>query len=183
MQSSGKCAQNNIATSPGEFQKLGTKRYQSDKLSFEFKIIILERLILNSGSAAVLSLNVFPQNASGASVFAGWPLCPSQPRPGLSNKVWQSVLGCCCCVPTRGRGFSECSVSVELHRAVWLPWGTPVHAEGREPFLFRAEHPLLCLCCLCCLSSPPQSVIVAPQSNCHTVNLLSPLLQLGSATE
>ncbi|KAF2977349.1 hypothetical protein EK904_006256 [Melospiza melodia maxima] len=57
--SSGKHAQNNIATNPGEFQKSGTKRYQSDKLSFEFKIIILETLILNSrtksDSTAVLS--------------------------------------------------------------------------------------------------------------------------------
>lgn len=42
MQSSRKRAQNNIAINPGEFQKLGTKRYQSDKLSFEFKITILE---------------------------------------------------------------------------------------------------------------------------------------------
>lgn len=59
MQSSGKHAQNNIATNPGEFQKSGTKRYQSDKLSLEFKIIILETLILNSrtksDSTAVLS--------------------------------------------------------------------------------------------------------------------------------
>lgn len=115
MQSSRKCAQNNIATSPGEFQKLGTKRYQSDKLSFEFKIIILEMLILNSrtksGSAAVLSEHFSLRMHQEHQCLWDGPWAVSSPgaaaRPGLSNKVWQSVLGCCCCccVPTHGQGI------------------------------------------------------------------------------
>lgn len=50
------------------------------------------------------------------------------------------------------------------------------YACWRKPFLFRTEHPLLCLCSSpACLSSPVCSVIVAPQANCHTVKLPPPL--------
>lgn len=83
MQTTGKRAQNNIATNPGEFQKLGTKRYQSDKLSFEPKIIILETLILNSrtksDSTALLSEG-FPSECVRSVCVCGWPSSCSQPR-------------------------------------------------------------------------------------------------------
>lgn len=179
MQSSRKHAQNNIATTPGEFQKLGTKRYQSGKLSFEFKTVILETLILNlrtkSDSPAVLSER-FPSEC-GRSIC----VCGTQ-TPALRGQAWaircDSDSVAAAAVINTGAGHwvsAECSVPAELHPLLRM-------LKEREPVLFRAEHPLPCLCCFCCLSSPAQSTIWAPQSNCHTVNLLSPLLQLASAT-
>lgn len=129
VQSSWKRAQNNIATNPGEFQKLGTKRYQSDKLSFDFKITILESLILNSrtksDSPAVLSER-FPSECLRSVCVCGAALepFPAGARSGLSAEVWHTVLGCCA-VFTRGRALSaQCHWSCS-------PRGTPEHAEGK----------------------------------------------------
>lgn len=124
MQSSRKRAQNNIATSPGEFQKLGTKRYQSDKLSFEFKIILLEMLILNSrtksDSTAVpsecFSLRMRKEHQ------CLWDGTWAVPSPGATGgEAWaircdRECLAAAPVLHTRGRWFNECSVSVNSIR-------------------------------------------------------------------
>lgn len=185
MQTTGKRAQNNIATNPGEFQKLGTKRYQSDKLSLEPKIIILETLILNSrtksDSTALLSEG-FPSECVRSVCVCGMAL-ELFPAP-LRGQAWAIRCDRACLAAaaavfnTRGRdlGSVQCQSSFSGQ-------GTPARAEGKgapslQSWASSAVSLLLLLPFL-----PSQSVILAPQSNCHTVNLLSPLLQLGSATE
>lgn len=159
MQSSGKHAQSNIATSLGEFQKLGTKRYQSDKLSFEFKIFILEMLILNSriksGSAAVLSER-FPSECIRSISVSGMAPAP------LRGQAWaircdRVCLAAAAAFQHTGRGFSECSESVELHGAE--PFSSCPGAPLRmlkEGSPSRSE--LSSLCCVSAASAafPPQ---------------------------
>lgn len=144
-----------------EFQKLGTKRYQSDKLSFEFKIIILETLILNSrtksDSTAVLS-GYFPSECVRSICVCGMAL-ELFPAPGLSSEVWQSVLGCCCCCCCAQHTAGPWWV-LSVSPAPQLCQAEPSCAcwrKGEGAFPFRAEHPLLCLCCFCCLSSQPRA--------------------------
>lgn len=127
-------------------------------------------------------------------MFVGGPWSCSQAsraaRPGLSTKAGQSVLGCCCCcVQHRGRAaVSAQCLSVHQLCQAELACGCPgallrMLRERTGSLSLQSWASFACLCCFCCLSSPAQSLILAPQSNCHTVNLLSPLLQLGSATE
>lgn len=157
MQSTGKHAQNNIATNPGEFQKLGTKRYQSDKLSFEPKIIILETLILNSRSksdgTAVLSAG-FPSECVRSVCVCGMALEPF-PAP-LRGQAWaircdRVCLAAAALFNTRGTGFRECSVSVELQRA-----GHSC-ACWRKGSPFPSELSILCRVSAASAAFPPQA--------------------------
>lgn len=157
MQSSGKCAQNNIATSPGEFQKLGTKGYQSDKLSF--KIIILEMLILNSriksGSTAVLSER-FPSECSRSISVCGMALEPFPAPAPLRGRAWaircdRVCLAAAAVFQHTGRAFSECSVAVELQPFSGCPGALLRMLKEGSPFCSE-------LSILCCVSAafPPQ---------------------------
>lgn len=160
MQSSGKHAQSNIATSLGEFQKLGTKRYQSDKLSFEFKIFILEMLILNSrmksGSTAVLSER-FPSECIRSISVSGMALVVLWGQAWAlrcdRDCAWLLLLLC----SAHGQGFSECSESVELHGAEPFSScpGAPL-CMLKEGSPSRSE--LSSLCCVSAASAafPPQ---------------------------
>lgn len=133
----------------------------------------------NSDSTAVISEH-FPSECVRSICVCGVALEPF-PALALPGQAWvlrggRVCLAAAAAVLNTGQG-SERVLSVS---GAASPGALLRMLKEREPFLFRAQHPLLCLCCL---SSPAQSVILAPQSNCHTVNLLSPLLQLGSATE
>lgn len=74
--------------------RLGTRRYQSDKLFFELKIGILEMLTLNSStksdSAASHLRTFFHQNAREASVVYGMALVPF-PSPAAVQFSLQMV--------------------------------------------------------------------------------------------
>lgn len=186
VQSSRKRAQNNIATNPGEFQKLGTKRYQSDNLSFEFKITVLESLILNSstksGSPAVLCER-FPSECIRSICVGGAALSRSQPRHCEARPGHWGVTECArlllllLCSATGQGSHWVLSASGAAAR------GSPEHAEGKGALSVQSWASSAVSLLLLLPFPPSQSVILAPQSNCHTVNLLSPLLQLGSATE
>lgn len=165
MQSSGKCAQNNIATSPGEFQKLGTKGYQSDKLSF--KILILEMLILNSriksGSTAVLSER-FPSECIRSISVCGMALEPFPAPVPLRGQAWAIRCDRVCLAAAAaavfqhtGRAFSECSVAVELQRAEPFS-GCPgaLLRMLKEGSPFCSELSILCCVSAASAAFPPQ---------------------------
>lgn len=96
-------------------------------------------------------------------LFVGWPCCEA--RPG--SEVWQGV---------QHRAGHLGSVSRALGQ------DTPAHAEGKGALSLQswASSAVSLLLLLPFLPSPERD---PSSTNCHTVKLLSPLLQLGSAAE
>lgn len=173
-----------------------------DKLSFEFKIIILETLILNSrtksDSTAVLSER-FPSECVRSICVCGRAL-ELLPAPAwLRGQAW-AITECAwlllllCSAHGAGPLVSvqcQCSSSALSGRAVLqLPRGTPAHAEGKEREPFPSELSILCLSLLLLLPflpSPerdPSSTVKLPHSQpalspsaagvCYWVNGLFP---------